>query len=86
MSPRSRPQANFSLDVLVAFARNEALFTVLEESAPDLIASLIVLLKSPLTVLRAQRCLRAVVDQIVTEEVLPCRALLPEVGSFCGRV
>lgn len=71
-------EASFVLQVLALLTRSEVLEAVLDEAMPELVGHLLALLKSPLTTLAAQRCLRALVMRLVPEDVLPHRELLPE--------
>lgn len=71
-------EAAFALDVLAALAALEENASVLEEAMPLLMQHLMKLLKSPLTVLKARECARALAISTVQKRFVTRREMLPD--------
>lgn len=71
-------EASFAMDVLAALAGSPGNRPCLEEAMSDMMPHFMKLLRSPLTVLRARRCLRFIVSRVVSRSSVMRRDLLPD--------
>jgi len=78
-------EANFVMDVIASLAQNQCNKEVMDETICEMIPCFLKLLQSPLTALKARKCLRSVVQLVVPPDVMDRRDLLADALMIVGK-